>query len=145
MARISLSIDNRCVEVSVQKNLPSNVARFEQLMYLSLGFAVIETVLERDRFLANGDVRLFVSVAWYVYGFLALCIWQAARERKNWARWALLILFAATLPACLETGLTLTEAILRVAQFFLVVAALFLIFTGNARPWFDRSVAPPRS
>ena len=37
------------------KNLPSNVARFEQLMYLSLGLAVIETVLERDRFVANGE------------------------------------------------------------------------------------------
>jgi hypothetical protein len=59
MARISFSIDNRCVEVSVQKNLPSNVARFEQLMYLSLGLAVIETILERDRFLAENDsVRL---------------------------------------------------------------------------------------
>ena len=146
MAKISLPIDNRCVEVSVRKNLPSNVARFEQLMYLALGLAVIETILERDRFLAqNGGVPLLVSVAWYVYGFVALCIWQAARERKNWARWVLLILFAATLPASLETGLTLTEAILRVAQFFLVVAALFLIFSGNARPWFDRSVTQQRS
>jgi hypothetical protein len=130
----------------LQKHLPSNVARFEQLMYLSLALAVIETILERDRFLAENDnVRLLVSVAWYVYAFVALCIWQAAREHKNWARWALLVLFAATLPASLETGLTLTEAILRVAQFFLVVAALFLIFTGNARPWFDRSVIQPRS
>jgi hypothetical protein len=129
------------------KNLPSNVARFEQLMYLSLGLAVIETVLERDRFLANGhgSVRLLVFVAWYVYGFVALCIWQAAREHKNWARWALLILFATTVPALLESGLTLIEAMLRVAQFFLVVAALFLIFSGNARPWFDRSDTQPRS
>lgn len=134
-------------EVSVQMHLPSNVARFEQLMYLSLGLAVIEMVLERDRFLANGhgSVRLLVSVAWYVYGFVALCIWQAAREHKNWARWALLILFATTLPASLETGLTLIGAILRVAQFFLTVVALFSIFTGNARAWFDRSVPRPRS
>jgi hypothetical protein len=128
------------------KNLPSNVARFEQLMYLSLGLAVIETALERDRFLANsnGNVRLLVSVAWYVYGFVALCIWQAPREHKNWARWALLIVFAATFPASLETGLTLVEAILRVAQFFLTLAALFLIFTGNARPWFERSAPQPQ-
>lgn len=116
-------------------------------MYLSLGLAVIETVLERDRFLANGqgNLRLLVSVAWYVYGFVALCIWQAAREHKNWARWALLILFATTVPALLESGLTLIEAILRVAQFFLTVVALFLIFTGNARAWFERSSPQPRS
>jgi hypothetical protein len=142
-----LVVEDRCVEVSVQKHLPSNVARFEQLMYLSLGLAVIETILERDRFLANGhsSLRLLVSVAWYVYAFVALCIWQAAREQKNWARWALLILFATTLPALLESGLTLIEAILRFAQFFLIAAALFLIFTGSARPWFERSVNQPRS
>jgi hypothetical protein len=35
----------------------------EQLMYLALGLAVIETVLERDRFLANGhgSVRLLAG------------------------------------------------------------------------------------
>ena len=116
-------------------------------MYLSLGLAVIETVLERDRFLANGhgSVRVLVSVAWYVYGFVALCIWQTARERKNWARWVLFILFVATVPALLQSGLTLIEAILRVAQFFLTAAALFLIFTGNAHAWFDRSVTQPQS
>jgi hypothetical protein len=57
----------------------------------------------------------------------------------------LLILFATTLPELLESDLTLIEAILRVAQFFLVVVALFLIVTGNARPWFDRSVTQPQS
>ena len=57
----------------------------------------------------------------------------------------LLILFAATVPASLQTGLTLIEAILRVAQFFLAAAALFLIFTGNAHPWFDRGVTQPKS
>jgi hypothetical protein len=34
--------------------------------------------------------------------FVALCIWQIAREHKNWAGWALLVLFAPTLLASLE-------------------------------------------
>jgi hypothetical protein len=45
---------------------------------------VIETVLERDRFLANGhgNVRLLVSVAWYVYGFVGF-VHLAGRERTE--------------------------------------------------------------
>jgi len=63
-------------------HLPSNVARFEQLMYLSLGLAVIETVLERDRFLANSNenVRLLVSVRG-----MSMALWRCAsgRPREN--------------------------------------------------------------
>ena len=99
----------------------------------SLGFAVIETILEWDRFLANGhgNLRLLVSVAWYAYAFVALCIWASREGTQELGAWTLLILFAMTVPALLESGLTLIEAILRVAQFFLVVAALFLIFTAT--------------
>jgi len=131
----------------VQKHLPSNVARFEQLMYLSLGLAVIETALEWDRILAaaHGSVRVAGFVVLYLYGFLALCIWQAAREHKNWARWVLLILFAIALPASFQSDLTLIAVILRIGQFLAATIALFLIFTGNARAWFERSSPQPQS
>lgn len=134
-------------EVSVQKHLPSNVARFEQLMYLSLGLALVETALEWNRILADahGSVRLAGFVALYLYAFLALCIWQAAREHKNWARWLLLIFFAMVLPASVQSDLILVVMILRAGQFVAAAVALFLIFTGNARPWFDRNVPQPRS
>lgn len=130
----------------MQKHLPSNVARFEQLMYLSLGLALVETALEWNRIFAevHGNVRFAVFVV-YFYTFLALCIWQAAREHKNWARWVLLILYAIALPASLQPGLTLVAVIMRAGQFLAAAVALFLIFTGNARPWFDRSVTQPRS
>ena len=131
----------------MQKHLPSNVARFEQLMYLSLGLAVIETALEWDRILAaaHGSVRVAGFVVLYLYGFLALCIWQAAREHKNWARWVLLILFAIALPASFQSDLTLIAVILRIGQFLAATIALFLIFTGNARAWFERSSPQPQS
>jgi len=134
-------------EVSVQKNLPSNVARFEQLMYLSLGLALVETALEWNRILADahGSVRLAGFVMLYFYAFLVLCIWQAAREHKNWARWALLILFAIALPALHLSDLTLVAVILHAGQLLAVAVALVLIFTGNARAWFVRSATQPRS
>jgi hypothetical protein len=45
-------------EVSVQKHLPSNVARFEQLMYLSLGLALVETMLELNQIFAAARAGL---------------------------------------------------------------------------------------
>jgi len=116
-------------------------------MYLSLGLAVIETALEWDRILAaaHGSVRVAGFVVLYLYGFLALCIWQAAREHKNWARWVLLILFAIALPASFQSDLTLIAVILRIGQFLAATIALFLIFTGNARAWFERSSPQPQS
>jgi hypothetical protein len=102
----------------VPKRLPSNVAWFERLMYLSLGLALIETALEWNRILANaqGSVRLAGFVTLYVYAFLALCIWQAARERANWARRVLLILFAIALPATHLSDLTRVAVGLRAGQ-----------------------------
>ena len=87
-----------------RRNATGSVSMFPVLesLDLSLGLAVIETVLERDRFLVNGDVCFLVSVPSCVHGFMALCIWQVAREHKNWAGWALLVLFAPTLLASLE-------------------------------------------
>jgi hypothetical protein len=51
-------------------------------------------------------LRLAAFVALYVYGFVVLCIWQAARERKNWARWMLFIFFAVGLPLSFTPGLS---------------------------------------
>jgi hypothetical protein len=129
------------------RSLPSNVARFEQLMYLALGLAVIETALEWNQIFAaaHGSVRLAVFVALYFYAFLALCIWQAAREHKNWARWILLIFFAIALPPSVRLDLPLIAVILRASQFLAAATALFLIFTGDARAWFDRSSPQPQS
>ena len=89
-------------------------------------------------------MRFMIFVA-YSYAFLALCIWQAAREHKNWERWVLLILYAIALPASVQSDLTLIPVILRAGQFLAAAFALFLIFTGDARAWFDRKVTQPRS
>jgi peptidoglycan/LPS O-acetylase OafA/YrhL len=94
---------------------------------------------------AHGSVRIAGFVTLYFYAFLALCIWQAARERKNWARWILLILFAIALPAFHLPDLTLVAMILRVGQLLAVAVALVLISTGNARAWFERNSPQPGS
>jgi len=131
---------------SVRKHLPSNVGRFQQLMYLSLGLSLIEAPLESnewDRLVADtGSAYFAVFAALFIYAFAVLLIWQAAREHKNWARWVLLILFALSLLATFRhfepsARFNLLAGILIAGEFLAWGAALFLIFTGNGRSWFE--------
>ncbi len=131
---------------AVRKHLPSNVGRFEQLMYLSLGLSLIETPLEWNQLVADTGAGFAVFGALFVYGFAVLLIWQAAREHKNWARWVLLILFALSLPATFRRfepspRFNLLAGILIAAEFLAWGTALFLIFTGNGRSWFEPSLS----
>jgi hypothetical protein len=124
--------------------LPSNVARFEQLMYLSVGLGLVELASGWNRFTADlsnrGGVRTAVFIVLYLFAFFVLLIWQAARGHKNWARWVLLIIFAVTIPSLFprldDASVTLLARILRFGQFLTEGVALFLIFTGNARAWY---------
>ena len=133
------------------KPRPSNVVRFEQLMYLALGIGIILTFLQW-----NYIVDVFVNDFGYenpVVPFLGalvspaafvLLIWQAARRRKNWARWALSILIAFELSAFfrwteISKYLTPFGQGLMIGQNLVLAIALFLIFTGNARVWFKES------
>jgi len=78
------------------------------------------------------------------YAPVVFLIWQAARRRKNWARWVLCILIAIQLSALyrwtvLSKYLTPLGQGLLIGQDVVLTFALYLSFTGNARAWFGRS------
>ena len=131
-------------------NRPSNVRRFEQLMYLSIAIGVVNTVLDWNRLVTMakhlGGAVFIVLVDGIVFGVLILLIWLVARQAKNWARWVQLGMFVVGIPS----GIRLVEhnlhdrpvaGTLGLLSAVLQVAALFLIFTGNARDWFNRDPA----
>ena len=126
--------------------MPSNVARFEQLMYLSIALGVIVDALEWNQLvLLAGPVggALFVLVFQsIVLASDVILIWLIARRRKNWARWLALISFLVGIPFSMNTYIDLFQSgalagILDTAQDLLQLVALYLIFTGNARDWFQ--------
>jgi hypothetical protein len=128
--------------------LPSNVARFEQLMYLSLGIGLIESALQWSQNVtqanAFGGAGFVLFVQAFVVVFMVLFIWLVARRHKNWARWLLLVIFILGLPIYVKTlGPMLpfnpVAGILSVLQLLCQLVALVLIFTGNARGWFEQS------
>src|SRR6266850_2601994 len=123
--------------------MPSNVARFEKLMYLSLG--IFETSLILRWYVHDLALSAATAVSFHSLNlvFLLACIWLVARRRKNWARWILLLVFIVSTkvyvpllvpywrghgPDALSLGLS--------ATILVQLVAFILIFTGNARDWF---------
>jgi len=121
--------------------MPSNVARFEQLMYLSLGIGVIISVLQFSYFESRTGAGFVLLVQAIVLAVFVLFIWLIARRRANWARWTLLVMFLLGLilfvPIVRETlQRSPLVAGLNITQLALQAVALYLVFTGNAVDWF---------
>jgi hypothetical protein len=130
---------------------PSNVAHFEQLMYLSLAIGLINSALTWNHSVAQafklGGAYFVLFIQIFVFAFIVMFIWLIARRRKNWARWVLLVLFVLGIPASVRLigqWLRLEPLVgaLSVVQSLLQVVALVSVFTGNARDWFKRTPAP---
>ncbi len=121
--------------------IPRNVLRFEVLLYLSL---LIDTL--SAAFIARPSARVDRAAAAsadtfvvMVFIFFLLLVWLAARQRKNWARWALVVALALSvlsLLGSLNGGLTPAFAI----DFFstgLAGAGLYFSFSDDAEDWFE--------
>ena len=128
--------------------MPSNVRLFEILYFLAVAVSIVTLVLEAEWLMAEwnrDEVDLYLG--WTIVAVLiavaCLLAWLTSRRRKNWARWALLGLSLATLfIVVLDLQDTFTRSVLTgsltVLNELLVAAALYLIFTGNARAWFAK-------
>ena len=126
--------------------MPPNVARFEQLMYLSLGIGIVNSALQYQSISSQVGVAFTLIIQAIVFGIMVLLIWLIARRRANWARWALLVLFllgtVASIPILSGLLQTISLAgILSIAQLFIQGMALYLIFTGNVAAWFKEPLA----
>jgi predicted membrane channel-forming protein YqfA (hemolysin III family) len=127
--------------------MPSNVARFEQLMYLSLGIGIIVSVLEFSYFQSQANVGFILFIQAFVLALFVLFIWLIARRRANWARWTFLVIFLLGLIPYVPNAIELLQRNpvsggLNLVQLVLQAVALYLVFTGNAANWFKKSPQP---
>ena len=127
--------------------LPRNVLAFERLMYGALVLGIVTLPFNerlRDALARFGPIiLLFGAVA---YGLFVLVIWAIARRRKNWLRWTWVVLFVTSLPFDLPSTLRELHShpvfvVISLTTYVLKATAFFLIFTGDAVPWY-RNGAP---
>ena len=133
--------------------VPTNVTRFEQLMYLSLGIGIVVSALQYEDFVRKAVIHWGPDLPAFLlggvlgtgvgFGALVLLIWLIARRRKSWARWVYLVLFLIGLPLSIPIlGVMLKSnpisAILSIIQVLSQGLALYLIFTGDSANWFKK-------
>lgn len=128
--------------------MPSNVRYFFWLnclsLVLGLGTATLTANKTAQMAAAVGHGPGFViSIQICVAAIMLLILWTIAFKRQNWARWLWLALFVLGSPGYIVTfknifGVSLAGAI-SLTQLGLQLVALYFVFTGNAKPWFQRT------
>jgi uncharacterized membrane protein len=130
--------------------MPSNVRNFLGLSILALAISLVAAVIGFDEAvamvpLANASTIIIISsvVMFAVsFGLIAATGWG----RQNWARWVMLIFFLLGLASL---GMSFQKLMMMssfqigtaVITTLLKAAALYFIFTGNAKEWFERKRA----
>jgi hypothetical protein len=130
--------------------MPTTVMWFEVLSYLSLLLTLISASLSYSEMSRSfGEPVTFGLIA-FLIAFSIFLISSAARRRKNWARWFLLIAYVVgvlfsvpTLADTLKQGGP--TGMIEVINLFLDGAATYLIFSPSARPWFAKQRSKGRS
>jgi hypothetical protein len=124
-------------------NVPKNVLRFEVLLYLSLALDALSVAFQ-DRTPSVQMTESMITVATVMAGCLILLlvyfVWLAARQRKNWPRWALfasLVLSVFSLVQIIGDGGLQFDSAIEIVSCALTAAGLYFSFTGDARGWFN--------
>ncbi len=124
-------------------SVPSNVRRFEALLYASLMLDAL-SVAAQDRTPNTEMTEQMIMTATLLAGGMILLlvyfVWLAAHRRKNWPRWVLaaaLGLSVISLGQIIgERGLELDSAI-EIVSCALTTIGLYFSFTGDAQGWFN--------
>ena len=130
--------------------MPSNVSNFLGLSILGLAIGIVSTYFGFQEAVAKMPIpnAATILIVVYVIGFAISfgLIAAASWGRQNWARWVTLIFFLLGLVmlavsfqkllqmSSFQLGTTLVQTALK-------AAALFFIFTGNAKDWFQQRKA----
>ncbi|AWM01667.1 hypothetical protein [Bradyrhizobium amphicarpaeae] len=124
-------------------SVPSNVRRFEALLYASLMLDALSVAVQdrtpsaevTEQMVMTGTLLAGVMILLLVY-FVRL----AAQGRKNWPRWVLaaaLVLSVISLGQIIgEKGMELDSAI-EIVSCALTTMGLYFSFTGDAQGWFN--------
>ncbi|MGT2500855.1 hypothetical protein ACVOMS_08605 [Bradyrhizobium guangxiense] len=124
-------------------SVPSNVRRFEALLYASLMLDAVSVAVQDRTPNAEMTEQMIMSGTLLAGGMILLLLYfvrLAAHHRKNWPRWVLaaaLVLSVISLGQIIgEKGLELDSAI-EIVSCALTTMGLYFSFSGDAQGWFN--------
>ncbi|MCK1742611.1 hypothetical protein IVA80_17490 [Bradyrhizobium sp. 139] len=124
-------------------SVPSNVRRFEALLYASLMLDALSVAVHDRTPTADMTDQMIMTETLLAGGMILLLVYfvrLAARGRKNWPRWVLaaaLVLSVISLGQIIgEKGVELDSAI-EIVSCVLTATGLYFSFTGDAHGWFN--------
>lgn len=124
-------------------SVPSNVRRFEALLYASLMLDALSVAVQDRTPNAEMTDQMITTSTLLAGGMILLLVyfvWLAAQKRKNWPRWVLaaaLALSVISLGQIIgERGMELDSAI-EIVSCVLTAMGLYFSFTGDAQGWFN--------
>jgi protein-S-isoprenylcysteine O-methyltransferase Ste14 len=124
-------------------SVPSNVQRFEALLYASLMLDSLSVAVQDRTPTVETTEQMIMTGTVLAGGMILLMVYfvrLAAHGRKNWPRWVLaaaLVLSVISLAQILgERGLELDSAI-EIVSCVLTTFGLYFSFTGDAQGWFN--------
>lgn len=124
-------------------SVPSNIRRFEALLYASLMLDALSIAVQDRTPNAEMTEQMIMTATLLAGGMILLLVYfvrLAARRRKNWPRWVLaaaLVLSVISLGQIIgEKGMELDSAI-EIVSCVLTAMGLYFSFTGDAQGWFN--------
>lgn len=124
-----------------EKTVPHNVLRFEILLYASLLMdALSYPFRDLPDDLSPHELMVMNLVGAGLIVMFFYLIWASARQRRNWARWALVVSLGLSILSLADVisgdGWTLSSVI-DVCSSALTAWGLYASFTGDAKGWFS--------
>jgi peptidoglycan/LPS O-acetylase OafA/YrhL len=124
-------------------SVPSNVRRFEALLYASLMLDALSVAVQDRTPTAEMTEQMIMTSSLLAGGMILLLVYfvrLAAHGRKNWPRWVLaaaLVLSVISLGQIIgEKGMELDSAI-EIVSCVLTAMGLYFSFSGDAQGWFN--------
>jgi drug/metabolite transporter (DMT)-like permease len=124
-------------------SVPSNIRRFEALLYASLMLDALSVAVQDRTPNAEMTEQMITTQTLLAGGMILLLVYfvrLAAHHRKNWPRFVLaaaLVLSVISLGQIIgEKGMELDSAI-EIVSCVLTTMGLYFSFTGDAQGWFN--------
>lgn len=124
-------------------NLPTNVLRFQVLLYMSLMLDALSVAFQDRTPTVDMTDSMVMAATVLAFGEILLLLYfvhLAARHRKNWPRWVLAAALALSVISLFDVigsnGLELDSAI-EIVSCVLTALGLYFSITGDAKGWFN--------